>query len=413
MTNNALIFYYHRLNSYSFNALAGAMDADPSLSDLPVDIALTEEQLRTHATARLNRHGHVTVALSILTCQVQGMRRIMRQLRSDCGSGITIIAGGPHVTARPEEVLGAGADIAVRGEAELLFPSILRSIGNGQKMRGIQSSEDPVDIDAFFSFSPKRGMFGPIEITRGCAFACSYCQTSHIFGVNLRHRSIENIVRQAETLRSINRKIVRLLSPNAFSYGSPDGRQLNIGAMRELLAALRQTLPRDGKIIFAHFPSEARPEHITPDTLDLLREFADNDEIVIGAQSGSQRMLDRCRRAHTVDDILSAVSLAKKRGYKVIVDFIFGLPGENEQDRQENLAVMEKVVRMGARIHPHIFAPLPQTPFSGEPSGSLSPDFAQALENFKSQNRIYQNQPKRSRASSTKSPTEPIFYLRD
>ena len=41
-----LVFYYHRLNCYSFNALAGAMDADPAFSDLPVDIALTAEHWR-------------------------------------------------------------------------------------------------------------------------------------------------------------------------------------------------------------------------------------------------------------------------------------------------------------------------------------------------------------------------------
>jgi B12-binding domain/radical SAM domain protein len=398
IAKNAVIFFYHRLNSYSFNALAGAIDADPALSDLPVDIALTEEQLRTLAAVRLNRHGHVTAAISILTCQVAGMRRLIRQLRADCGSNITIIAGGPHVTACAEEVLGAGADIAVRGEAEGIFPNILESIGNGQEIHGIQSPENSVDLDAYASFSPKRGMFGPIEITRGCAFACSYCQTSHIFGVKLRHRSIGNIVRQAEMLQSINRKVVRLLSPNAFSYGSPDGRQLHYGAMHELLAALRKTLTSKGRIIFAHFPSEARPEHITPDTLDLLKEFANNDEIVIGAQSGSPRMLDRCHRSHTVDDVLSAVSLARKRGYKVIVDFIFGLPGENEKDRQESLAVMERVVRMGARVHPHLFAPLPQTAFAKEQPGSISPDFELALENFKSQRGIYQNQPKRIRA---------------
>ena len=92
-------------------------------------------------------------------------------------------------------------------------------------------------------------MFGPIEITRGCAFACSYCQTSHIFGVKLRHRSIDSIVRQALALRSGNRKVVRLLSPNAFSYGSPDGRQLNLQAMRDLLAALRKAVTARARIM--------------------------------------------------------------------------------------------------------------------------------------------------------------------
>ena len=391
MAGNSLILYYHRLNSYSFNALAGAIDADSALADLPVDIALTEEEIRTLITVNLNRYGHVTAALSMLTCQFAGMRRLMRQLRSDHGSRISIIAGGPHVTACAEDVLGAGADIAVRGEAEDTFPEILRKIEDGQAVSGIYSPTKTVDLDAFFSFSPRRGMFGPIEITRGCAFACNYCQTSHIFGVELRHRSIAGIVRQAEALRSINRKVVRLLSPNAFSYGSRDGKELNLSAMRDLLAALRSTVTGAGKIIFAHFPSEARPEHVTPDTLGLLKEFADNDEIVIGAQSGSQRMLDLCNRSHTVESVLAAVSLARKFGYKVIVDFIFGLPGENETDQQESLSVMEQVVRMGGRVHPHLFAPLPQTPFSGARPGSISPVFANALKNFQTQRGIYEN----------------------
>jgi B12-binding domain/radical SAM domain protein len=390
MTNQIpLIFFYHRLNCYSFNALAGALDADPILSDLPVDIALTAEQLQAFAASGVSRHGRAVAALSIMTCQFEETRRIIRQLRSDCGSRITIMAGGPHVTARPDEVLAAGADLVFRGEAELSFPDALKRIFDGQEQPRMQSSADPVELDRYVSFSPRRGMFGPIEITRGCAFACNYCQTSRIFGTRLRHRTIASVVRQAEALRSVNRKVVRLLSPNSFSYGSPDGVQLNLAAMRELLTALRSSLTPDAKIIFAHFPSEARPEHITPETLDLLKEFADNDEIVIGAQSGSQRMLDACHRSHDVESVLRAVALARKYGYKIIVDFIFGLPGETKSDQSQTLAVIEDLVLMGARIHPHIFAPLPQTPFASEPAGSISPELMEALDRFKSRRGIY------------------------
>jgi radical SAM superfamily enzyme YgiQ (UPF0313 family) len=198
-------------------------------------------------------------------------------------------------------------------------------------------------------------------------------------------------VRQAEALRSGHRKVVRLLSPNAFSYGSPDGRKIHLPAMRELLAALRETVSSEGRIIFAHFPSEARPEHITPDTLELLKEFADNDEIVIGAQSGSQRMLDACGRSHTVEDVLTAASLARRHGLKVIVDFIFGLPGESPSDERETLSILRKLARMGARIHPHAFTPLPQTGFSAEPPGRISAAVLQAIEELKAQKGIYVN----------------------
>ncbi len=395
----SLIFYYHRLNSYSFNALAAAIDHHPDLTEVSIGLALSGEQLRKLIVETLKQHTQGFVALSILTCQFGEMQRLIRQLRSDFGSQIIIFAGGPHTTACPSEVLAAGVDVAFRGEAEDTFPNMLRTIALGGGFQNIQSPDHRVDIDAFASFSPRCGMFGPIEITRGCVFACSYCQTSHIFGTRLRHRSIGNIVGQAEALRSINRKVVRLLSPNAFSYGSPDGRQLNLNAMRDLLAALRETLGARGRILFAHFPSEARPEHVTPDTLDLLKEFADNDEIVVGAQSGSSRMLKACCRSHTVESILSAVALARRYGYKVIVDFIFGLPGESEQAARETLSVMEEVVGLGARIHPHIFAPLPQTAFSKEQPGILSPFYARALDEFKARGAVYENHPRPSKGS--------------
>ena len=210
-------------------------------------------------------------------------------------------------------------------------------------------------------------------------------------------REVGNIVPLAQAaLRSGNRKVVRLLSPNAFSYGSEDGRQLNLQAMRDLLSALRNACTAKARILFAHFPSEARPEHVTPETLELLKEFADNDEIVIGAQSGSRRMLEACNRSHSVEDILTAVSLARKYGFKVIIDFIYGLPGESEVDMRESMAVMEEVVRMGARIHPHIFAPLPQTPFADKRPGGFAPDVKEALKRFASRRGIYYAKSQRS-----------------
>jgi B12-binding domain/radical SAM domain protein len=402
--NYPLIFYYHRLNTYSFNALAGAIDRDASLSDLPIALPTTGEQLQAVTSDIMKRHNHALLGLSVMTCQFEEIKRLVHWLRKSFGSRVTVFSGGPHATACARETLELGIDIVFAGEAETAFPTVLQRLTQKKEFADVQGiaflkdgeliarrQTEVVDLNALFSFSPKRGMFGPIEMTRGCPFACRYCQTSHIFGASLRHRSVDNIVNQAAALRSGNRRVVRLLSPNAFSYGSVDGRELNLNAMRELLSALRETVSKTGRIIFAHFPSEARPEHVTPNTLDLLKEFADNDEIVIGAQSGSQRMLDACRRSHTVESVLAAVSLARKYGYKIIVDFIVGLPGESAEDQRESLKVMEEVVRLGARIHAHLFAPLPQTPFAKEKPGQIDPEVMRVLEKLKAQRGVYEN----------------------
>ncbi|MBN2337585.1 MAG: TIGR04013 family B12-binding domain/radical SAM domain-containing protein [Acidobacteria bacterium] len=393
--DTAVVFHYHRLNTYSFNALAGALDAAPGFERLRIDLPRTPAELCALTAERLGRVRRAVVALSMMTCQFEESAHLMTELRARWGNRVILLAGGPHASARPEEVLGAGADAVFAGEAEETFPAALAAIlagaperpfAGGRVLRG----EAPVDLDAASSISPARGMFGPIEITRGCAFACRYCQTSHLFGTRLRHRSVERIVEQARALRSIDRRVVRLLSPNAFSYGSPDGRRLDLAALGALLAALRGAVGRGAKILFAHFPSEARPEHVTEETLALLREYADNDEIVIGAQSGSPRMLEACGRGHTVEEVLGAVALARRRGYKVIVDFIFGLPGEGEEDRRASLWAMERIVALGARVHPHLFAPLPQTAMAGAPPGTVDDAFARAVAALQDRGGIYE-----------------------
>ncbi len=397
-----LIFYYHRLNRYSFNALAGALDGDPDFAEMPIRLARTADELIDTADKALCGHGHAIVALSVLTPQMGEMRGLIRRLRSKFSSRIVIIAGGPHATANTREVLESGANVVFRGEAEVSFPLAFKRLAAGKDLRGIAgvvSRQDnrttvhrrarPVEIDAFASFSARRGMFGPIEITRGCPFACSFCQTSHIFGVQPRHRSIGRIVEQAATLRSGSRRVVRLLTPNAFSYGSPDGRQLNLAALGELLAALRETVTAAGRIICGYYPSEVRPEHVTPESLELLRRFADNDEIVIGAQSGSRRMLEACNRSHSVESVVTAVSVARKAGYKIIVDFMFGLPGENSEDERQTMAVMQEIARLGARIHPHAFVPLPQTAFSRQRPGRISSDVIRVLDELQRRRAIY------------------------
>jgi B12-binding domain/radical SAM domain protein len=400
----SLIFYYHKLNRYSFNALAGALDCDADLAGTPISLPKTEDELLAAVASAVAGHKSAIVALSIMTSQYGDMRRLIELLRSRYGSAIKILAGGPHVVPNPGAILRQGADIAFQGEAEVAFPHVLKRTLEGNEPAGIpgvafrrggyevlDSPAQPVNIEAFPSFSPKRGMFGPIEITRGCPFACSFCQTSHIFGAHPRHRSISAIVRQAAALQSKRRKVVRLLSPNAFSYGSRDGRQLNLPALNEMLAALRETVSKSGKIIFGYFPSEVRPEHVTPDTLELLKRYSDNDEIVIGAQSGSARMLKACRRFHSVADIITAVACARQFGYKVIVDFILGLPGETEQDGRETAEMMLELGRMGARIHPHAFVPLPQTGFAAEHPGRIFPDIIRALQTLQPKHGVYGN----------------------
>jgi B12-binding domain/radical SAM domain protein len=230
----------------------------------------------------------------------------------------------------------------------------------------------PIELDAFPPFPlRRRRIVGPIEITRGCPFVCGYCQTSHLFGTRPRHRSVETIARFAGVIRERKLRDVRVITPNAFAYGSPDGRTLNLPALESLLTTLRHTLGADGRLFFGTFPSEVRPEHVNDTTLELVKQYANNDSLLIGAQSGSQRLLEHCGRGHRVDDIFAAASRTLAAGLKPLVDFIFGLPSETREDLHCTIEVIRELARMGAVIHAHTFLPLPQTRFAGEPAGRI------------------------------------------
>jgi len=81
-----------------------------------------------------------------------------------------------------------------------------------------------------------------------------------------------------------------------------------------------------------------------------------------GAQNGSQSMLDRISRGHTVEDVKYAVELCRDYDLTPVVDVIFGLPYETVTDQQETLDLVGFVVNKGGRIHSHYFTPLPGTP---------------------------------------------------
>jgi radical SAM superfamily enzyme YgiQ (UPF0313 family) len=160
---------------------------------------------------------------------------------------------------------------------------------------------------------------------------------------------------------------VRFITPNAFSYGSFDGKSLNLTKLEDLLKQIRIIIGKKSRLFLGTFPSEVRPEHVTNETLGILKKYADNDNITLGAQSGSQRILDLCHRDHSIEDIYNAVAITLKNNLKVNVDFIFGLPGEEEEDINLTISMMKELSNNEVRVHAHSFIPLPQTPFAKAP----------------------------------------------
>lgn len=286
--------------------------------------------------------------------------------------GISVCGGGPHVTAVPEDFTFPRG-ILVRGEGEEAFLSIVQEfVEDHLTPRTIEAQK--VDIERFPSFPYQLGFLGPIEISRGCPFGCAFCSTPVLFGRTMRHRSPESIIEHVRGMMRHRKRVdVRFITPNALAYGSKDGTKPNLKAVDDLLTGLRKLLGKEGRIFFGSFPSEVRPEFVSEEALALLRGVVDNRTLVIGAQSGSRNLLQRMRRGHTPEDVLSACEMSLRWGFKVVVDFIFGCPEETEEDFLETVKFMEKLTNLGAVVRAHTFLPLPGTPWGEKKPTPLPP----------------------------------------
>jgi B12-binding domain/radical SAM domain protein len=178
----------------------------------------------------------------------------------------------------------------------------------------------------------------------------------------MRHRSIANILKLVAILIKNNKRDIRFITPNALAYGSLDGKTINYHLLEELLKNIRNLIKDKGRIFFGTFPSEVRPEFVNEETCQLIKRYCDNDNLVIGAQSGSERLLKILNRGHNVSSLYQATEITIKNNLKPNLDFIFGFPSETEEDIKETIKVIKDLTKMGAKIHLHTFIPLPQTP---------------------------------------------------
>jgi B12-binding domain/radical SAM domain protein len=277
---------------------------------------------------------------------------------ADC---LTII-GGPHATARPENVADY-ADYVIVGEGEYTLPRLLEDLreGGDGRIPGVMTKDfyKPADttvrLDAYPAFSEMKGY---VEITRGCPFSCGYCQTPQIFGHCMRHRSIDEVAYYAN-----RHEQSRFVSPNAFAYGS-DGVHPRWDRIEHLFRLCRH------QIFFGTFPSEVRPEFVCDESLALISRYCANTKLHFGAQSGSDTVLRRLNRGHTTGDVIAAVELCNEHAITPVVDFIVGFPFETDDDQRATADLIRWVARSGI-VHVHRFMPLPGTPLAGSTARSL------------------------------------------
>ncbi len=352
-----LFFHNTKANKYSINSLSFVVE---DLKDLKVRFFYEISEIENI----INKKETDIFVFSFMTPFYEKEKKLSIYLKTKYPKSLTI-AGGPHIYDKNSSEISNHFDYVFIGEGEETFKEFIKNLTNGllPKNKVIKNFKN-IDINSYQSVSDKFKRFGSIEITRGCPYSCFYCQNPFNMGKIQRHKKIENIIKEIEILLKNDFTDIRFVTPDLASYGSVNGKDLNLKEFESLVNETNKAVKGKGRVFLGSFPSEIRPEHITEDIVKILKGKTSAKRIIIGGQSGSDEILKKINRAHTSSDIIKAVSILRKNDIEADVDFIFGFPFETEKDLNESKKIIEILTqKYSARIHLHYFMPLPNTPF--------------------------------------------------
>jgi B12-binding domain/radical SAM domain protein len=379
-----VVVRYRRPVVTGLHVVLGALDAEPPPGRWSVVFADRAEELAPAVAAGLAEAERVLVLWSFYSGDVPAVAEEIAACRSTVDDPRVVhLAGGVHASAEPAATAALGFDVVAVGEGESIVVGVATAMVSGGgfgEIAGLTWLEDgglvttgPAErhpLDRWPAFAARWGRFNAVEITRGCIYACRFCQTPYLFKARFRHRSVADVRAHVAVMRREGLRYVRFVTPTALSYGTQT-EEPDLEAVEALLAGVREELGPDGRIYFGGFPSELRPEHVTPEALAIIRRWTDTTSVIIGAQSGDEGVLAGAKRGHGVDEVERAVRVAIAAGFRPDVDFLFGLPGEGGAEAARSMAFAQRLSELGARIHAHTFLPLPGTPWRGAAPGSL------------------------------------------
>ena len=297
---------------------------------------------------------------SFMTPHLPSVMEEVSQIRKIANHDLKLLSGGPHTSGNPLSSLKMGFDYAYAGPVETGFIRFIQNYLDQQlpDIPAIFSAPELDDLDRSLPISTIFNISPPIEITRGCYWNCSYCQTSC---QKARHRSFSSIQTYYQHLKKRGHHIrFNFICPSAFEYGAVNVNKLNLPAIEQVLAYCKQNGTE--YLEYGIFPSETRPNTFSPQMVDLIAHYCDNKKVAVGAQTGSDRLLKEIRRGHSLEDIENACSLLAERNLQPLIDIILGFPGEKNTDRRVTLKLIKEwLVKYRTRIQVHYFLPLSGT----------------------------------------------------
>jgi len=290
--------------------------------------------------------------------------------------GCTVIVSSSDSTDHYEQYCREGADFVLLGEAEMTLLEVVNAIKNKQSdflhIQGlaylqndavIKTSRrtvmkdldalplpawDLVDITPYKSMWLKSSGYFSLNMatTRGCPFKCNWC-AKPIYGNRYNSRSPEKVVQELKLLKEKYQFDHIWFSDDIF------------GLKPGWVNAFADCIEKEQ--LHFKFKIQCRADLLLQENYikDLARAGCHN--IWMGAESGSQKILDAMDKGTTVEQIYTATALLKKNGINPSFFIQFGYPGETKDDIAKTIRMIKDLLpyEMGISVS----YPLPGTVF--------------------------------------------------
>ena len=256
--------------------------------------------------------------------------KIQKRKRQDVVIGIV----GCMAERLKDELLKA-VDIVAGPDAYRSMPELLSAVTPDSPQINVLLSHEETYADISPVRMDKNGISAFISIMRGCNNVCSYCIVPYTRGRE-RSRDAHTIVREAQELWANGYKEVTLLGQNVDSYKWED---IDFAKLLEMVAQVHPQL----RVRF----STSHPKDISDEVIyTMARHENICRHIHLPVQSGSSIMLEKMRRKYDREWYLERVDKIRSvmPDCGITTDVIAGFSGETEQDHQDTLSLMEKVV---------------------------------------------------------------------
>ncbi|MBL7708519.1 MAG: B12-binding domain-containing radical SAM protein [Chitinophagaceae bacterium] len=299
--------------------------------------------------------------------------------------GCTVIVSSSDATDHFEQYLQEGADFVILGEAEQTLSELISTVTKQQTdfmsipglafhqqdaviktMKRTVMKEldelpfpawDLVDIEPYRKmWLNHRGYFSlNMATTRGCPFKCNWC-AKPIYGNRYNTRSPQNVVAELKMLKYKYQFDHIWFCDDIFG--------LKPGWVHEFAGLVEKEQLQFSFKIQARADLLLQEDHIQ----DLARAGCSN--IWMGAESGSQKILDAMDKGTKIEQIYKATKLLKKNNINPSFFIQFGYPGETKDDIAKTIRMINELLPYEIGIS--VSYPLPGTAFHEKVKTQLS-----------------------------------------